>query len=75
MLCPIKIDRVNNALDHDSAKRDIMVSVHTGLDSPRCDIRVRVHAVPNGIRRAETAPDYNSARCDIMACVHAVDGL
>ena len=57
------------------AKCDILVCVHTGLDSARCDIRVCVHAVPNEISRVKTTPNYNSARCDIRACVHAVDGL
>ena len=37
-----KISRAKNALDY---------------DSPRCDIRVRVHAIPNKIGRVKNAPD------------------
>ena len=40
MLHPIKVSRVDNAVDYDIAKCYIMVFVHTGLDGVRCDIRV-----------------------------------
>ena len=75
ILYAIRISRVKNAPDDGSAKCDIRVCLHTGLDSAMCNIRVCVHAVPNKISRVKTALDYDSARCDIRACVHAVDGL